>query len=138
MDISADELLTWDHASVSTIFLTPLAHAYYLPAFLRAFVTAPLDGYAVAVLEHAIRMWTPPDGGLLHTFTADNRTASQKQAMAAARAAAFQEFIDALTEGQRSALAMFLEAFEPVFEEPDLDNPVKTALDRFWRRCRRG
>lgn len=128
--IEPEQLLPWDHASVSSIFLSPRAHAYYLPAFLRAFLAAPLDGIAVDVLEHAVRMWTPPDavsGQRWHT-----RTERQKAAMKMAREHGFREFVGALTTAQLAAVAEALAVLAPPFDEPDLENPVRTALDAFW------
>ena len=136
MDVRGEDLLSWRHAGVSTIFLTPRAFAYYLPAYLKAFLTVPLDPVAFTVRESAIKALTPPHAGEdaeLLRRSADIRSEAQKQAMAAERVESFREFVDALTEEQKSAVATFLEALVPVFEDPCLKNTPQTALDLLWR-----
>jgi hypothetical protein len=129
-EIAPEALLAWKHASVSATFLSPRARAHYLPAFLRAFLTRPLDGIAVDVIVNAVHMWTPPNAispQIWHT-----RTERQKSAMKDAEAQGFQAFTDALTEAQKAAVATALAVLAPPFDDPDLENPVRTALDAFW------
>ncbi|MCY1015715.1 DUF6714 family protein [Pyxidicoccus sp. MSG2] len=128
--LAGPTLLGWGMAGVALRHLTPEALAYYLPAYLTAFLTETLDPVSFAVLESAVSVLTapepssgPPPGG---------RSAAQWQAMEHERAGGFQAFTRALDAAQRSAVRAFLEAVESVFEEPGMDNPVRTALDRFW------
>lgn len=131
--VTPAELLAWDHASVSQIFLAPAAHAYYLPAYLRAILAAPPDADWVTLLDAAIPRWTPP-GALPANTRQDSRTTVQREAMTGLREAMFRQFTEAMTEPQKAALASFLEAFEPSWEEPDFENTITTALDAYWRR----
>jgi hypothetical protein len=129
-EITPEQFLKWDHASVSSIFLSPLARAYYVPTFLSAFLSVPLDGYAIAVLEHTAGMWTPPQAKTLQIW--HTRTDRQKAAMQEEEARGFQEFVGALTPEQKAATAQALAVLAPPFDEPGLENPVRTALDTFW------
>lgn len=134
--VDAGELLGWRLASEALLHLTPRALAHYLPAYLSALLTAPLDGVAVAVLESVTRALTPPaesDDAILAKRGGSTRTDEQRDAMEAQRARQFADLVGALSEALKSAAATFLLAFEPVFEDPDLDNPARTALDVFWR-----
>lgn len=123
--ITPAELLAWDHASVNQIFLAPVAHAHYLPAYLRAILAPPPDADWMTLLDAAIPRWTPP-GALPGNTRQDVRTHVQREAMTELREAAFRQFTEALTEPQKAALASFLEVFEPSWEEPDLDNTITT------------
>lgn len=138
MGIAPAELLRWDHASVSPVFLAPAAHAYYLPCYLVTFLTMPLDGYAVAVLEQAITMWTPPAARPSSPLASQPGSAAQRDALNAADEADFRAFVAALDPPQRRALATFLEVFEPVLEDEDSpsENPARRALGAFWRAQR--
>lgn len=129
-EVAPDALLAWSHAGVSMTFLEPRAQAFYAPAFLRAFLTAPLDGVAIAVLENTIRRWTPP--AALAPRLPETRPERQKAAMDDAEARRFQRFVDALTSPQKGAVAEALTVLAPPFDEPDLENPVRTALDAYW------
>ncbi|WP_163999020.1 DUF6714 family protein [Pyxidicoccus caerfyrddinensis] len=127
---SGAELLGWNMAAVALRHLTPEALAYYLPAYLTAFLTETLDPVSFATLESAVSVLTapepssePPPGG---------RSDAQWQAMEGERTGEFQAFTRALDAAQRSAVRAFLEAVESVFEEPGMDNPVRTSLDRYW------
>jgi hypothetical protein len=136
MDIRGAELLSWSHGGVSMSFLTPRALAYYLPAYLTAFLTVPLGPVEFTVLEAAVRKLTPPregDDAELVRRRGDTRSDAQKHAMAAERVESFRQFLAALTEGQKSAVAAFLEVCLPVFEDPYLENTPQTALDLYWR-----
>jgi hypothetical protein len=128
--ITPEALLGWDHASVSATFLSPRARAHYLPAFLRAFLTRPLDGIVLDVIVNAVKMWTPPDAISAQIWR--TRTERQKSAMMDAEARDFQEFAGALTDVQKAAVAKALAVLAPPFDDPDLENPVRTALDTFW------
>ncbi|QSQ18940.1 hypothetical protein JY651_26680 [Pyxidicoccus parkwayensis] len=128
--VSGPALLAWGMAGVALRHLTPEALAYYLPAYLTAFLTEPLEPVSFAVLESAVSVLTapekvsgPPPGG---------RSDAQWQAMARERAEKFHAFAGALTDAQRAAVRAFLEAVESVFEEPGMENPVRTALERYW------
>jgi hypothetical protein len=46
-------------------------------------------------------------------------------------AEAFQAVARPLDVTQCAAVKAFLEAVEPVFEEPGMENPVRTALERY-------
>jgi hypothetical protein len=133
-----EALLQWSHASVSLRLLTPRARAYYLPAYLTAFLTTPLNPVSFAVLESAVDVLTAPGGDVAHQrlqrHRPDTRSAPQKQAMNRQQGKSFQDFVDALDDAQKAAVTIFLHAVEPLFEEPELGltNPVTTALDSFW------
>ncbi len=140
---TGEALLRWRYVDVAMTHLTPRARAYYLPGFMTAFLTVPLDAVTFAVLEVFIRALTPP--AVLDAEDArqwggapDARSEPQKQAMDKVRADAFQVFVDALNDAQKAAVALFLEAVEPPLEESGLANPATTALDGFWRRYRQG
>ncbi|MFP2912355.1 DUF6714 family protein [Pyxidicoccus sp. 3LFB2] len=129
---SGAALLGWRMAAVALRHLTPEALAYYLPAYLTALLTEPLDPVSSAVLESTVAVLTapesasaPPPGG---------RSDAQWLAMEQERAGEFQAFASALDEAQRAAVKAFLEAVDPVFEEPGMENPVRTALERYWAR----
>lgn len=131
--IEPRELLNWDHGGVSLIWITPGAHAYYLPSYLRAFLAEPLDGYLV--LDHALQMWTPPSA---RSFRRARPDSAQQAAVNAALDADFDAFVGALTRAQRSAVAITLEALEGPLEDedPNIENLARSALDVFWRAQR--
>lgn len=128
-----EELLGWKVASSCWGFLSPGAQAYYLPAFLRALLSGPLDDGRFVVLESIVRGLTPPGlrGGSLPV---DRRTDAQRQAMDQERERGFDGLVRALTDEQKAAVARFLRVFEAAFEDPPLDNPVRDALDAYWAR----
>lgn len=135
--ISAEELLAWGWVSTGTIWLTPSARAYYLPAYLRAILTAPPDADWITALEGVAFRLIPPAPFSSMTRGGVARSEAQRNAMDASRQSDFQQFVDALTAEQKTAVAAFLELFEPVFEEPGFENSIKEALDSLWRRYAR-
>ena len=141
MDVANENLLRFSHANVSMIHLSPRALAYYLPAYLKAFLTVPIDPVIFAVLEAFIRALTAPvvasDESELRERFPGTRSDAQRRALERDRLDAFQEFIQALDDAQRAAVATFLQVIDPLFEDDFLENTVRTALDRFWGRYAR-
>lgn len=129
--VPAAELMGWKVGSSCWSFLSPSGRAYYLPAFLRAFLEGPLDDLGFTILEATVRALTPPEargerGGQ------DRRSGAQRRAMDEELTSAFHSFVQTLTSKQKNAVAGFLRVFEPAFDEPGLDNPVRDALSAYW------
>ena len=134
-DVRGDDLLAWGRAAVSYLFLTAEALAYYLPAYLKAFVTVPLHPLAFTAVEAGVRALVPPDAveAPQPQQPPDARSGKQRQAMALDRQAWFDRFHRSLTAPQAKAVAQVLEALVPVFDDPHAENTARVALDRFWR-----
>ncbi|RKG61406.1 hypothetical protein D7W79_41405 [Corallococcus exercitus] len=126
-DFAHAGLLQWGPAAVSLRRLTPRALAYYLPAYLTALLTAPVDPVAFTVLEAVVGVLTPPV-----PVRRGGRTPAQTQAMRQEQEKAFADFVACLDARQRSVCARFLHAVEPLLEDDVLPNPASDALGRHW------
>jgi len=86
-EVKGRELLGWQMASRSLFHLTPEAPAYYLPAYMTAFLTERVDPIGYALLGTLLSVLTPPADRPSVTFAgrhADTRSLTQKDAMSRA------------------------------------------------------
>ncbi|NMO17965.1 hypothetical protein HPC49_12175 [Pyxidicoccus fallax] len=132
-DFAPAALLQWELTQGGLPFLAPRALAYYLPAYLVALLTEPLDVDTFGVLESVVGVLTRPDEREPRS-TPGGRGEAQWRAMVQERLRSFQAFVDALDEQQRSAVTAFLKVMEPLFESVPPPNPARTALERYWTR----
>nr|WP_146209885.1 hypothetical protein [Vitiosangium sp. GDMCC 1.1324] len=131
-DFAPPALLRWELTHNGLFFLTPRALAYYLPAYLTALLTEPLDVDTVAVLEATVRVLTRPDAGESRTVPG-GRSEAQWQALVQEWVRSFEAFVDALDGPQRSTVALFLKLVAaPRFKSLPPPNPAQLALERFW------
>jgi hypothetical protein len=130
-DFASAALLQWELTHQGLPFLTPRALAYYLPAYLVALLSEPLDVDTFAVLESVVGVLTRPDEQEPRGTPGESGEA-QWRAMAQARLRYFQEFVDALDGPQRAAVTTFLGVVEPRFGSVPSPNPARTALERYW------
>jgi hypothetical protein len=107
-EITAKELLAWGWVYSGMIWLTPGARAYYLPAYLKAILTAPPGADWVAALEALALRLIPPAPFRSMTRGGVTRSEAQRNAMDASSQSDFQQFVDASNterpEGRRDAI----------------------------------